>query len=410
MPQQYYGISALTRTTETTSRSSPSSPSVISARVKDIILDDSHPEFKNYGEWNSIGTVFFDSVDFPFSENSANIAKPLFSNQKIYPLINELISIIFLPSTDSQTNTNIVTAYYLLPINLWNSQHHNALPDPTQEDNPNTKQDYQSSEQGLPQNLRRVNDNSTDIDLGEGFVEKINIHPLLPFVGDHILEGRWGNSIRIGSTFNSNLNNWSSNGENGNPITIIRNGQGDNINKDSWVPISEDINTDKSSIYLTSNQKLPIEVSSKNYSSYTSSPTSPSEYNQNQIVLNSGRILLNSKNDEILFSSKTSINLNALSSINLDTKDFIVSTNKIYLGSKQATEPLLKGNTTVTQLNILLDSLIQFFTVYGSEPPNLKVGSTPLANASIVPALNGIKTVLNRTGNGGAKSSNNFTN
>ena len=31
---------------------------MISARVTDIILDDQHPKFSVYGEWNSIGTIF----------------------------------------------------------------------------------------------------------------------------------------------------------------------------------------------------------------------------------------------------------------------------------------------------------------------------------------------------------------
>ena len=131
MPQQFYGISALTRTTDSPRGNQPStSPSIVSVRVKDIILDDTHPEFENYGEWNGIGTIFYDAIDFPFASEVANTAQPLFSNQKFYPLINELVSIVFLASTGTQSNTNIVTAYYLPSINLWNSQHHNALPDP----------------------------------------------------------------------------------------------------------------------------------------------------------------------------------------------------------------------------------------------------------------------------------------
>lgn len=410
MPRQFYGISSLTRGVEFSPQNKSSdNVNIVSVRVKDIILDDSHPKFKEYGEWNGVGTIFYDNVNFPFATNTANIATPLFSNQKFFPLINEVVSLLFLTSTSTQTNTNITSAYYLPPTNIWNSQHHNALPDPTQEPKSNSTQDYENAENGVSQNVRRVGDNSTEIDLGDDFNEKINTHPLLSFIGDHILEGRWGNSIRLGSTIKNNLNIWSNNGENGDPITIIRNGQANNINKDSWVPISEDINNDQSSIYLTSNQKLPIEVSSNDYSSYTTAPIAPSEYINNQIVLNSGRLLLNSKDNEILFSAKTTINLNSPTSVNIDTKDFIISTNKIYLGNKQATEPLLKGDVTVTQLNLLIDALVQFFTIYGSEPPNLKVGSTPLASASIIPTLNNVKATLSRSGVGGAKSSNNFT-
>ena len=62
---------------------------------------------------------------------------------------------------------------------------------------------YEQIENGI---ARRVTDFSTDINLNSpltdkgSFVEKTNIHPLLPFAGDNIYEGRWGNSIRFGST------------------------------------------------------------------------------------------------------------------------------------------------------------------------------------------------------------------
>ena len=105
MPQQFYGISSLTRTAESPKgNQSSNTPSIVSVRVKDIILDDTHPEFGNYGEWNGIGTIFYDAVDFPFASEVANTAQPLFSNQKFYPLINELVSIVFLASTDTQDN------------------------------------------------------------------------------------------------------------------------------------------------------------------------------------------------------------------------------------------------------------------------------------------------------------------
>ena len=60
-------------------------------RVIDIILDESNPEkFKQNGEWDSIGLVFYTGIK---GGNEGN-AKPLFPNIKLYPLINELIYII----------------------------------------------------------------------------------------------------------------------------------------------------------------------------------------------------------------------------------------------------------------------------------------------------------------------------
>ena len=397
MPQQFYGVSALTRTTETPkgNLSSPSSD-IISVRVKDIILNESHPEFKNYGEWNGIGTIFYDAIDFPFAERTANIAKPLFSNLKFYPLINELVSIVFLASTDSQSNTNIVVPYYLPSINIWNSQHHNALPDPTQEPNSNSQQDYQQSEAGVEQNVRRVNDNSTEINLGKGFNEKINTYPLQAFIGDYLIEGRWGNSIRFGSTTQNSNNEWSNVGESGSPIVIIRNGQPVDEDQDSWVPISENINKDQSSLYLTQGQKLPIEMASEVYDS---------EYVGNQIILNSDRLVFNAKNDHILLSSNNSISLNTPTSVNIDSPQFTIAGGNIHLGNKNATEPILRGDITISQLSNMIDALVQFFTLYSNEPPNAKIASTPLASSNLIPTLNSVKSILQSQ----AKSQNNFT-
>jgi len=75
-----------------------------------------------------------------------------------------------------------------------------------------------------------------------------------------ILEGRFGNSIRFGSTNISNEisnpNGWSNLGNTGDPITIIRNGQSPNLDKKGWLPTTENISGDASSIYLTSNQRI----------------------------------------------------------------------------------------------------------------------------------------------------------
>ena len=45
-------------------------------------------------------------------------------------------------------------------------------------------------------------ENSTDLNVrvGDTFTTKQYIYPLRPYEGDVIQEGRWGNSIRLGST------------------------------------------------------------------------------------------------------------------------------------------------------------------------------------------------------------------
>ena len=125
----------------------------------------------------------------------------LFPNQSIVPLENEIVYIIALPSSDIQSDVNDISYYYFQPVNIWNSVHHNAIPDPlTGESVPESQQqDYEQTEGGA---VRRVTDGGTEIDLGDTFAEKLSIRNLLPYEGDNILEGRWGNTIRLGSTSN----------------------------------------------------------------------------------------------------------------------------------------------------------------------------------------------------------------
>jgi hypothetical protein len=326
-------------------------------RVKSIILDQSHEKFEDLGGWNALGTI---------ETSDGRFIRPLNSNSKIFPLINEIVYIVEgLNIAGENPQFTIPSSYYITNVGIWNHPHHNAYPNENVNQNENDANDYEQAFNGTINDttddvtVRRVTDNSTGINLGKTFVERSDIHPLLPFEGDFIQEGRWGNSLRFGSTVQETPNNWSMYGQNGDPITILRNGQG-NQTEEGWIPIVEDVNNDKSSIYLTSTQNVPLTGSSTDYTSYPSgsAPLGPNQYNGAQILLNSGRLVFNSTNDHILLSSPLSINLNALESINIDTpKNFIVQSKNMYLGSNKAKEPLMLGEKTITWLSTLITSL-----------------------------------------------------
>lgn len=319
------------------------------ARVTDIILDESHSDFKLYGEWNALGVIKFEFLDNRLN-SSKNTAKPINSNNKNFPLINEFVYILELPNLEIDNNPYSVSNYYISSINIWNHPHHNAYPNYSFK-----SKDYDLTQLGK----QNTPPSELNVKLGNTFNEKSDIHPLLPFEGDVIYEGRWGNSIRFGSTINKK-NNWSVIGKNGDPILIIRNGQGIRSNE-GWLPITEDINKDDSSIYLTSTQNIPIEASSTDYTSYSDiQPTSPKNYSGKQIILNSGRLVFNSNKDHILFSSLKSINLNSKESVNVDTKEFVIQSNNIFLGKKElAKEPLMLGNSTVDFLKNFIECFEQ---------------------------------------------------
>jgi len=355
---------------------SSTSPNFITtARVKKIILDDSDPKlFNEYGGWNGIGTIFWTPTDENIDKNGelkfdpSTFAKPFFPNIKYYPLLNEIVYILQLPTNNILNGDSTSNGwYYLPPLNIWNSQLHNALPETDNTSNDISQiGDYTSSLAGGQ--VRRPIDNSTEIELGSTFIEanSINVHPLLPYEGDIIYEGRFGNSIRLGSTVKNSFikNKWSSTGVNGDPITIIRNGQANYKNIDSWVPVTEDINNDQSDIWLTSTQKLPITPASNLTDSYAKSkaPEDPREYSKNQIVLNSGRLTFNVKDDAIILGAKKTIHLTADESVNIDANKYIALTApKIYLGSSQGIDGVdIQSVVLGEELNYLLGDIAAF--------------------------------------------------
>ena len=423
-------------------------------------------------------------------------------------------------------------------ISLWNHPHHNAFPTNPDILPSSQQKDYIETEAG---SVRRVTDQSTEIRLGKTFEEKTNIHPLLPFEGDKIIEGRWGNSIRFGSTnlltnnnttvnpksdsffleykfdigdtvipqsfksdlsfissqikqFNDkydnvslrvllnageslvpnpnnlpqealanqrlqnlqnllisyplinqnvttkttvgstsytrgidnpldpkyineqfirinvsingqeiiknpvnskSLNTWSSGSISGSPITIIRNGQGFQSNE-GWIPVIEDINNDDSSIYLTTTQQINLTPSSQNIGSYSVNPIGINQYTNPQIILNSGRLVFNSSQDHILLSSKNSIGLNAIESINIDTPKTIIQSQEIYLGGPDAVEPILKGDVTIDLLSQLVQQLINLTKILKFVTPQGGPGVSQAVTA-LEPFLSNIKTQLETT-------------
>jgi hypothetical protein len=351
-----------------------------SYRVTDIILDNTHPKFKQYGEWNGIGTIEFEPLDINSEDKSINtIATPLIPYLKNYPLVNEIVLIFKLTNRDIDQVSNTTSYYYLNPLNLWNHPHHNAYPNAihTTQSPDSQQKDYQSIEEG---SVRRVTDNSTEINLnspkvGGTFIEKTNIHPLLPYAGDVIVEGRFGNSIRFGSTAKSKgsiKNIWSGNGsENGDPITIIRNGQPEDSTEEGWVPISENINKDLGSIYLTSTQKIGLFTDIKNFPAITSDqPTTLNSYNKNQVILNSGRLVLNTNSDHLILNSKKSISLSSMEDIGLYSKkgNINIQANSVKLGDTTANQSLILGDNFIEDFKYLLNSLNILCDSLTSEP------------------------------------------
>jgi len=361
-------------------------------RVKFVSLNgDDYPlNWKKYGEYAGIGGILYEEINNPGDQTleSLSFAKPLYSNIKFLPLVNEIVYIISMPNPNTQENTSAGKQfYYFQSVNIWNSVHHNALPN-TLVGDPTNAQKYESTEAGVE---IQSDVPISNINLGLTFQERTGIRNLQPYEGDVLIEGRWGNTIRFGSTVNNSipLNPWSNSGVNGEPITIIKNGQTE-TQDDPWIPQVENINTDKSSIYLTSNQQIPIGAASTDYSSYTPAfgevPSSPSSYNGSQVIVDSGRLLFNSKSDHILLSSARTISFGAQKGFNFDTpSNFVVKVGtKIMLGDKEesTTEPLILGDKFLADFQKLLTNVISLTSALGTVgtpipfTPNIAVAQT----------------------------------
>ena len=383
------------------------------ARVIDISLNSNSEIFNNSGGWAGIGSIKFQQLDIsvtPSSKNeeSTTFAKPITGQLKNYPLVNELVLIFRGPSTKQTQITNTKNFYYINTVAIWGNQHINAYPDSYFTNTDLAPSMGKSNDEILAGSTNKNTTQTTTIPLngnsGGTFEEKGNIHPILPFAGDNIFEGRFGNSIRLGNTSKTGglQNNWSSTGENGSPITILKNGQPSSGSSKGFEPIVEDINTDPTSIYLTSTQNIPIEVASSKQDSGEGStvpfsnlakqtPQSPKSYNAPQVILNSGRLLFNSTTDCIMMSSQKSILAEAREDIGLKSigGNLTLQSDKgiVSLGGISSEQPIVRGTEFANSYATLLDALELLIEALSKE------SMIPAAASSATLILNMIKEI-----------------
>ena len=383
------------------------------ARVIDISLNSNSEIFNNSGGWAGIGSIKFQQLDIsvtPSSKNeeSTTFAKPITGQLKNYPLVNELVLIFRGPSTKQTQITNTKNFYYINTVAIWGNQHINAYPDSYFTNTDLASSMNKSNDEILAGSTNKNTTQTTTIPLngnsGGTFEEKGNIHPILPFAGDNIFEGRFGNSIRLGNTSKTGglQNNWSSTGDNGSPITILKNGQPSSGSSKGFEPIVEDINTDPTSIYLTSTQNIPIEVASSKQDSGEGStvpfsnlakqtPQSPKSYNAPQVILNSGRLLFNSTTDCIMMSSQKSILAEAREDIGLKSigGNLTLQSDKgiVSLGGISSEQPIVRGTEFANSYATLLDALELLIEALSKE------SMIPAAASSATLILNMIKEI-----------------
>ena len=163
-----------------------------------------------------------------------------------------------------------------------------------------------------------------------------DIRRLWPYQGDNVLQGRWGNSIRLGSHIIPKSHG-DDEGKPDSPNILMRVGQlvdADAFGKSSVVqnlkntpkkPVEEDINADGSSIWMTSDQSVKLDITNTNalnheYMSTQQEDDQPKNGGK-QITINSDRITFNTKQGKILGFSHDGIGFSTQKSYTVDADD-----------------------------------------------------------------------------------------
>ena len=293
------------------------------AIVIDVITNDRHPKYNVNAD--NIGAIEFKALTsgLHLSNNNLPLAFPLDSNVRKYPLINEIVLIYSI----------LGAYYYTVPLNTMNKSTMNYIPGLASEltnATTDSSQNIQDANQGIPQRINRESVGTTNNDPlpGRYYQESDTVRKLRHGEGDLVIEGRAGHSLRFG-IHQANLS----------PNVLIRAGQSPAPNPNPKAVVDEDINRDLSSIWIVTNQTVPLQYATQGNGTIhmRSIMDAPRELSGNQIIANSNRIVLNAKTDRIMGFSNGGIHWTT-------NRDFTVDTNRDYLSWVTRNSDVIVGN------------------------------------------------------------------
>ena len=353
-------------------------------------------------------------------------AKPLNTTTQ-FPLKGELVLVIMGPSepsvNGSMKNKIMPRAYYSNPINYRSDVNKNSKDAAVGADvifSIDSEADQLEENSNADTSTDEINEETPRS--GEAFIGSTNIWPLQPLEGDYIMQGRYGNSIRLGhSQINPQDsedptkgfidNPWSDSEDSidGDPITIIRNGQDVALdNEDITLNTSpghiyETLKGDGSSIWLTAGQTInslgEIFNDTGEEGTGVGSTSRMIEEGLGNVfddlgkatpsaIISADRIIFMAKEDEVILFGKAGIALSSDGPITIETKDpagIVFEGNVEFRGAVQfGDNAAIDGE----KLNLILEELID-------EVATLKV-STATGPGTALPSagLQGIKDKL----------------
>ena len=236
---------------------------------------------------------------------------------KRIPLIGEHVITLTGPTWSADPGDNPQLAYYLTSCNVQDNLNIGILPQTflSGKDQPTGQLETFLNSLGNPQK-----ETALDPFIGQTFQEKETVKPVQPYEGDTILEGRWGQTIRMSSTVEDSPHPEATEGKNlydikacgdweagifgaGSPITFITNGHAPVGGPAKYT--KESFENDNSTICMTSGQKLKtFETAQPNLG--TGVPRS-NKADSSQVVISSDRLVFNAKKEYLILAAKRSV-------------------------------------------------------------------------------------------------------
>ena len=268
--------------------------------------------------------------------------------------------------------------YYTDRVNMFNNPNNAGALGASQKFNigksTKSQKTLDTAETGVVENKEK----SDDVFLGEYFKPNFNIRQLVPNEGDTLIQGRFGNTLRLGSVDNS-------------PTIKLRAGQISDFDKFDEgnilidelnekplnAPLEENINLDASSIWMTTDETVSLTPATLEDANIYPTSVAPEVFDGKQIILNSGRLIFNSKEDGILgfsngpidFSTLNTFGVSAKQNLNLYSPTIVIGRN----GEQGKTK-----NITLTGQDIYLQNETGYTAIMSK---GIELGSSKLEPA-----------------------------
>jgi hypothetical protein len=322
-----------------------------SAEVIEVILKDNIPNYY--------------TIRFKFltgaTNNDENALKayPLNAHIKSVPVPGEIVLIVSAASSFAGNLRSTTEFYYINDVNIQSSINYNGVPTAGNVPSSNAPSITDVSA-GMTFTPNQSQPNRTK----KTFEIISNVRPLQLFEGDVVVEGRYGNSIRLGYTIKNSRDITTQPkytlGNVGDPILLISNTKPNSTIVNGFR--IEDIITDDSSIYLTSTQRIPLTLAGPTTVTNVKMTTLGSTpFTQNlsgkQIIMNSDRIVLNAKEKEIALSSKNGISITSTKDIVLESSNAITLDAPIINLGSPANDFAVNGRIAQNILRTLVNTL-----------------------------------------------------